>query len=280
MTVYYFQQFVLHPIVFLYLQNLVFVLIIAFTTPSSLLRLAVLPLFLAAAYPVTLSCLEALYRYAWAGFVGGYIIFSLLGYVEIALISKWSFDVKGPTYFPDPGVSPQNSQSNDGLNASSKTWSSSEILERLKFGYLVATNNRNIGTPYIVKNTPSFSSKDPAYIPSRTAFCLRKLLIIISTFLLIDLVSQNPTTLEQNEKLYPADTVRIFTGKPENLKMDQVLTRLVTVLMYWICTAMVIDASTSAIQLVSVALHIKPVKMYRPNFGPIGEAYTIRQFWG
>ena len=51
-------------------------------------------------------------------------------------------------------------------------------------------------------------------------------------------------------------------------------------LAYWVCTYLGIDGLTSLISFVFVALGIDDVRLYRPNFGPIGEAYSVRQFWG
>ena len=221
-----------------------------------------------------------LYRIPWAGIVGGHIIVSLYHYVEVALISKWSFESQGPTSSATPEGLDVKDKPNGGDRATRQMDHGVSFWERLMFGYFGATSTRNIGTPYIVKNTPSFSSKNPDYIPSRAAFLLRKAILIISAFLVVDLASQPAQTLEQNAVLYSAETVPILGGNGENLTGEKILSRFVTVLGYWVCTWLVIDGYSSFLYFVFVGLGLEDVRLYRPNFGPISEAYSIRQFWG
>ena len=275
----FFRNATLYPIYFYILENFLIVLTISFTSSSSVFRPALLPLLVIAAHPVILSCHTALYRNTWAGLVGGNIITTIFHYVEISLLSKWDFDAKGPTCFPAAGETPFSVRKSRVQGPVSRL-SGCQVLERLKFGYAVTTSHRNIGTRFVVKNTPAFSTKHPNYIPSRTRFCLWRMCTIASTILIIDLVSQESTTLEENAVRYSGDTVHILTGKRENLAAAQIMTRLVTVLGYWFCTAIVIDAFSNIFSVLSVLLHIKDVKDYRPNFGPVGEAYTVRRFWG
>ncbi|KAL8725214.1 MAG: hypothetical protein Q9166_007496 [cf. Caloplaca sp. 2 TL-2023] len=269
-----------HPIIFYILENLVTILTIGFTSAESLLRLALLPILILAAYPVVLSCPTILYRYTWAGLVGGNIITSLFNYLEVAILSRWSFETKAPTTFPTPGDSILEDQNKKKILEPQSSTFRHDFWKRLRFGYFVTTSSRNIGTPYIVKNTPSFFTADPEYIPSRWSFCVRKVCILLLTFLIIDLASQESQPLEVNARTIAEEKVHILTGIPDNLSPPQILTRLATVLGYWFCTAIVIDAFSSAFNLVSVALNVEDVEAYRPNFGSVAEAYTVRQFWG
>ncbi|KAL8876543.1 MAG: hypothetical protein Q9198_005283 [Flavoplaca austrocitrina] len=275
-----FQGLFHHPITFYLALNLLTALVVGFTPANSLLRLALLPILTLAAYHVVLSCPTIIYRYTWAGFVGGNIITSLFTYLEVVLFSKWSFEAKGPTSFPTPGDQVGQEQ---GHNKALQVHSSAHrhgLWGRLRFGYFVTTSSRNIGTRYIVKGTPQYSSKDPEYIPSRWSFCLRKICLILSTFLIIDLASQNSQPLEVNAEAFAEEKVHILTGSPDNLSPADVVTRLVTVLGYWFCTAIVIDAFASIFNLLFVAFHLEDVEVYRPNFGSMTEAYTVRRFWG
>ncbi|MCJ1257705.1 hypothetical protein MMC24_005531 [Lignoscripta atroalba] len=273
-------SFLLHPIIFYLVENLVTTLVIGFTSPSSIVRPAVFPLHFVCVWKVLPTCPEMLYRIPWAGIVGGHIIVSLYHYVEVALISKWSFESQGPTSSATPEGLDVKDKPNGGDRATRQMDHGVSFWERLMFGYFGATSTRNIGTPYIVKNTPSFSSKNPDYIPSRAAFLLRKAILIISAFLVVDLASQPAQTLEQNAVLYSAETVPILGGNGENLTGEKILSRFVTVLGYWVCTWLVIDGYSSFLYFVFVGLGLEDVRLYRPNFGPISEAYSIRQFWG
>lgn len=277
------QGFAQNPIVFGLIVNITVIITIAFTSSSSLFRPAFLPILVIGAYPAVLSCSSVVYRNTWAGFVSGNIVVGLFHYVEVALISKWSFEAQGPSSNASSGAKlPETSRKNqtDERQVRSKTSFWSEIWERLRFGYLVKTSSRNEGTPWIVKNTPPFSSEDTKFVPSRRYFYRQKAAMITFTFLFVDVLSQDSKTLEENAQLYSANKVRIFTGNGNNLTTEQILIRLVTVILYWISTALVIDAVGNMFAVLSVALHIKDVEHYPPNFGPVREAYTIRRFWG
>lgn len=275
----------LYPIFCFLAENVLIILILSFTAASSPLRPALLPILVLTATSAVSYC--PVYRSGWAGFLSGNIIGSISLYVETALISGWDFDHGGPTRSrahpaPKTGSKTQAEPLRKLPPPENDSPTESGLLERLRFGYLVATNPQNIGTPFIVKNTPPFSSRDPNYVPSRTRFCLWRLCTIAATFMIIDLVesSSPPTTLQENAVRYSPNAVNIFTGRRENLSPAQVSTRLVTVLLYWFCIAILIDAVSNFFAVCSVLLHIKDVRHYRPNFGSVTEAYTIRQFWG
>ncbi|KAL8987204.1 MAG: hypothetical protein Q9177_003565, partial [Variospora cf. flavescens] len=277
----------LYPI-FCFLAEIVLItLILSFTAASSPLRPALLPiLVLTAASAVSYSPV-AFNRSGWTSFLSADIIISVFHYVETALISGWDFDHGGPTRsraLPAPKTISKTQAEPLRKLPPPENDSPAEngLLERLRFGYLVATTSRNIGTPFLVKNTPPFSYRDPNYVPSRTRFCLWGLCTIAAAFMVIDLVesSSPPTTLQENAVRYSPSAVNIFTGRRENLMPAQASTRLVVVLLYWFCIAILFDAVHKFFAICSVLLYIKDVRHYRPNFGSLTEAYTIRQFWG
>lgn len=267
-----------HTIVFYVVLNFVTALVLGFTPANSLLRLALLPILVLAAYHVVLSCPTVLYPYPWAGFAGGNINTSLFNYLEVVLLSRWSYEAKGPTSPPTPDdQAREDRHQKKALQAPSST-TRHDFWRRLRFGYFVTTSNRKIGTTY--KNTPPFSAKDPAYVLSRWSFCLPKTCLILFTVLIIDLASQESQPLQVNAKMFAEAKVHIFTGSPYNLLSRQIVTRLATVLGYWFCTAIVIDAFASTFNLFFFALHLEDVEVYRPNFGSVAESYTVRGFWG
>ena len=268
--------FLLHPVIFYLLEQLMIILILGFTSADSILRPAFLPLLVACVWKVTSICLETIHRIPWAAFAGGAIICNLLGYVESALISKWTFEAQGPT----SSAGPEPLQAMHGGSAITTQTCGGNFWERCRFGYFATTSSRNIGTPHVVKNTPTFSSDNPNYIPSRTAFLYRKAIIIVLAFLTLDLASQAAQPLDHNIVFFSVEAVPIFTGNRENLTFEKIISRLVTVLAYWVCLYLAMDGFISLISFVFVALGIDDVRLYRPNFGPIGEAYSVRQFWG
>lgn len=272
-----FTQSPFFSILYYFLQEITIILTIAFTSANSPLRLALLPILILIAHPIILSCSKTISRSVWAGIIGGFIISSIFLYVETALLSKWDFEAQGPTSDPSTGHSPIKHKKEKRESCYSFKGDDT-IRERLKFGYAVTTNDRNVNTPWQVKGTPQYSS-DPSYIPSRTSFILYRLLTITTITLIVDLLSQQESTLEENSVRFSTDKVQIFTGTGENLEPAQILFRFITVLVYWFSLAIIIEAYFNIWSVPSVLLHTKSVQEYRPNFGSVTEAYTIRQFW-
>ena len=267
-----FAPFVLHPVIFLLLENLVMIFILGFTSADSILRPAFLPLLLACVWKVTLTGPGTIHRNAWAAILFGHIILTPLIYVESALISKWTFEAQGPTL--SAGPEPLHATHANRKNHDGSFW------ERCRFGFFVITSTRNTGRSNFVKNTPPFSYDNPNYIPSRAAFLYRKAIIIILSFLILDLAGQGSKPLEHNAVLFSAETVPIFTGNGDNLTFEKIASRLLIVLAFWVCASAVINTLHALTSFVLVAVGIKDVWLYRPNFGPISEAYSVRQFWG
>lgn len=276
------SAFLLHPVIFYLLEQLVMILILGFTSADSFIRPAFFPIFFACVCKITSILSEKTHPTLGAAFVGGYIVGSLFVYVESALVSKWTFEARGPTWSvgPEPLHTTHANRKNRGGSAITTQTGGGNFRERCRFGFFVTTSSRNIGTPYMVKNTPPFSSENPNYIPSRTAFLCRKAIIIVVSYLAIDLASQSPQPREGNSVFFSAEAVPIFTGNRGNLAFEKIISRFVAVLAFWICSYQAIEGLLALTDFVTVALGIKDVSLYRPNFGPIGEAYSVRQLWG
>lgn len=274
-------SYLLHPVIFYLGENLAMILILGFTSPNAIIRPAIFPLLLACVWKVVSVCPQTFYRVPWAGIVGGSIITSMFGYIESALISKWSFEAQGPTSSARPGGLVLNSNNHGGnaIAITSQTHGGT-FWERFRFGFFVITSSRNIGTSYMIKNTPPFSTDNPERIPSRLSFLVRKAIIVALAFLIIDLASLGAQPLEKNAVVFSAEAVPILTNGGKNLSGEKILSRFVIVLGYWICTYLGIDGYMSLVNFFYVALGLEDVRLYRPNFGSITEAYSIRQFWG
>jgi len=163
-------------------------LLIAFTSPSSPLRLAVLPIIVICVHQVLPICLEATGRVIWAALLGAHSVSFLFQYLDTALLSKWSAEVGGPT-------AGRKSATIRDENSTAKTW------DRLRFGYHAAVSTRNLGTAFEVPGAPYFSPKEPNYVPSRATFLRRKAMLLLSCYLILDLftLASQP---DQNPVLY------------------------------------------------------------------------------
>lgn len=265
------SAFFLHPITCGLLEQLAMIAILGFTSADSYLRPAFFPILLAYVWKFALISSKRNDQTLWASFMSGTIIISLLNYVESVLISKWTFEAQGPTSSagPEPLHNPHVNRNNRG----------GSFWKRCRFGFLATTSSRNIGTQYIVKNTPPFSFETPNYIPSRAAFLCRRFINILVAFLVIDLANQAAQPREFNTGFFSAEAVPIFTGTRENLTFEKMISRLVAVLVYWICAYQAAEGYFSIPNFFVVSFDIKDVSLYRPHFGSIAEAYSVRQFW-
>ena len=79
-----------NPLIVLLVQYMATALILGFTTPTSVLRFAVLPLVDTCSAICVASSKIILLRSSWAAIVGGYSVTYLFQYIALALLS-WIF---------------------------------------------------------------------------------------------------------------------------------------------------------------------------------------------
>lgn len=179
----------LYPVLLLVIEVVIIALITGFSSPSSKLRIAALPLLALCVWLAVLACMNYMQRSPWGAFVGGYSITFLFQYISTALLSRWSFETHGSTMLA-PSGSQEMKNSDD---SKSQEWKQKDVKNsvwsRGKFGLLVATSFRYSGTSYEVKNVPRFSSQDPKYTPSRSVFLRQRAAMALICYLVLDLFS-------------------------------------------------------------------------------------------
>ena len=254
--------------------------VIAFTSQHSLLRPSALPLVLLSVY-AQLSCLEQIQYPVGRAFLGAASVFLVILYIDLALLSQWTYDAKGPTSSMG-GLSPVDSNSSkpkwDISNRKSSLGTIKAILDRLRFGFDISLQSRFPGTKWPVKNIPPFSRRDPGYIPSKAEFLLRSLLKCLIYVLILHLSSHlgNP---DENPILFSSDRIPFFR-RLRNVSASEMSTRILGVLGYWTVQYMVIEVLYSVLAILAIALRITDVDVWPPVFGSVDEAWSIRQFWG
>ena len=244
---------------------------IGFTSPSSLLRLFVFPVILICLQQTLPICLEATGRVLWAALLGAHSITFVFQYVDTALLSRWSPEAGGPT--KGKGRQRMLDQS-EGLNQQE-----TEIPfgRRLSFGYYAAVSTRNIGTSFEVPGVPRFSAKDPSYVPSKSTFLRQKALLLLSCYLVLDAFNflSQPG---QNQLLYNDSEVSLALAK--NRSAERIIVRSASTLGFWVSLYCIIQLYMGSVAVLSVGLGLSDVRSWRPGFGPVNEAYTVRRFWG
>lgn len=266
-----------HPGIFLLVEFLLLLLVIAFTSPKAILRSAVVPPLVACAAKVVLDAPTRM-RGCYAVFCCGTIINSLMLYIESALIVRWSFETQSLTTVAKPQISTGKRDSYSDGAITTQTHGGT-FWERFRYGYFVLTSNRSIGTPYMVKGVPNFSHEDRHYIPSRRAFLFRKAALVIIAQLSIELGSMAIQPVEYNEVAFAPEAVPLIRGNKENRSVEKLVFRSMTVLGFWFSMYLSLNGVLSCLNFLAVALGMDDVRTNRPNFGAISEAYSVRQLW-
>ncbi|MCJ1469390.1 hypothetical protein MMC07_008023 [Pseudocyphellaria aurata] len=266
-----------HPVLLLVAEIFFIVIATGFTSPSSIVRLFLLPIVAMCSWVAVLTSLEKLHRTPWAAFVGGHSITFLLQYISIALLSRWSFMTSGPSAGMSQDLqrgrdSTEKQKPGDGKNNVSGT-----LGARLKFGFLAATSFRHSSTPYEVKNVPHFSSHDPNYIPSKTEFLRRKAITVLVCFLVLDVLSLGADP-ETNSLGCSPEKIPLLTRLGE-VTGHELVWRLLVTLGFGIGVLSIQTGAQSIVALVDVGLGFNSVESWRPLFGSPGEAYTLRRYW-
>lgn len=245
-------------------------IVVGFTPPSSYMRLAGLPLMLSCVIHVLPRCLEASGKVIWATLLGAHSISFLFQYIETALVSQWCFENRGPSV--RAGIKRQGQgQVGKGRGDEANAWN------RTRFGYFAAVTTRNAGTSYEVERIPRFSKKDPTYVPSKAGFLIRKAGLLLVCCLTIDMftIISQP---EDNAINFHPD--RIPWTDAANLAVEPLIIRLTSVLGFWMNLYCIIQALLGSLAIFTVAVGTSEPKYWPPAFGSIGEAYTLRRFWG
>ena len=277
-----------NPTLLLVIQLLTTACTIGFTPSSSIGRLAVLPLLIFCVYYTITTSLQYVHRRPWAGLVGGFSVTFLLQYVVVALLLKWDFEMQGPRAMSAPFLGGKiRSKENDVMtNGNSKRidggvqrgdavgkvpWS------RLKFGIRVTTSFRWSGTRFEVKNVPRFSSKNREYVPSRRKFLLEGAFTIVSCYMILDLL--NFANDPKASAIYFSSEMTPFFARLRDLTPEQLNIRTFTVLATGVGIYSTQLGIHSLVSLLDVGLGLSTVSSWRPMFGSLTEAYSIRKFW-
>ena len=265
----------LHPLAVYLFQTITAASILGFTSSSSPVRLAAVPLEVACVAVLIQTSLARTGRIVWASYFAGSGITCLFHYVETALLSRWSFESKYRTLCaPDVPTVSGGSGGNTRLTASRDT-----VWDRLRFSYRAIFSSRNIGTSDEVKNVPPFSAEDSKYVPSRRRYLLQKAAIFLVCYMILDLATSQPQQPGVNAVNFSARKVPVFS-RLSTVSTPDLVVRLATTIGLWISLYCVIQAGYSFYAFVGVALHIDEPKSWPPPFGSLKEAYSIRRFWG
>ncbi|KAH7096037.1 membrane bound O-acyl transferase family-domain-containing protein [Paraphoma chrysanthemicola] len=256
----------MHPIVYLIAEVVLTVLIIGFTQPHSHLRPVGLLLVMLCVTRCIPGCMPYMVRTPWAALVGGYSVTYLYHYMDIALLSRWSFASDAPiSGLLRPTTDTASAQENSTSSSPPSMWA------RLKFGIKLTTSFRFVGTRYEARNTPRAATK------SSREFRRRTFITIVLSYVVLDFINA------QND---PAIASRFLTLKNipllarlHEVTLEESVIRIFTVIAAAVGLTCVQGGIYHVFALLAVSLGISEPADWPPFYGSISEAYMLRRFW-
>ncbi|MCJ1352564.1 MAG: hypothetical protein MMC33_002548 [Icmadophila ericetorum] len=270
----YMSSILLHPVIYYILQNIASIVIVGFTSPTSLIRHAALPPMLLCNWILIPMYLEETGSKLAAGLLCVGVTCNLLGYVDTALLRKWSFEAGGPS----AGLATQQptKEKSESTSRVAPQRLDDSGTQRLRFGYFAVFSSRYCGSPYEVPHVPPFDYKNPTYVPSRVEFFRNKAQIILLSYVSLDLVEATARP-ELNRILFAPQ--RIAFLDVNNLSIEHLAIRIISTLGFWAVFYNIIQLLFSASAIILVATDIDDPKDWPPIFGQWSEVYTLRGFW-
>lgn len=135
-------------------------------------------------------------------------------------------------------------------------------------------NLRRIGTRWQVKNIPASPSSGPAS-KSRARFVLKRLTTTLFAYLVLDIMISGPVpdsglVTPHKQTLYKLDY----------LSMEDIIFRTIGTVSFWLSTALINLVMSNSVAIISVLAGLNSPTDCPPLYGPIGEAHSVRRFWG
>ena len=272
------------------LQVLLSSTVLSFTLAESPARPAVLPLLgLCICHIVT----SQRTRTTWASSMGAISFAFGLQYIDLALLSKWSFEShhdseaitiqrRANSEYGKKGASETTTKSSERKLkvVSGKRDGMSSFRDRLWFGWCSMWSFRHLNTSYEVKNAPPFSKDDPYLIPELWGFILRQTLSAILNYLIVDIIEAgSPPPQKTKEILFDPALIPVFR-RLDTLTSNEVTFRILSTAGFWLNLYCMIQGVYAVASVIGVSLGLSGVRDWRPVSGEVADAWTLRRFWG
>lgn len=135
-------------------------------------------------------------------------------------------------------------------------------------------NLRRVGTRWQVKNIPASSSSGPAS-SGRARFVLRRLTTTFLAYVILDIMISGPAP---DSALVSPQKETLF--KLSCLSLDDVVFRTIGTVSFWLSSALINIIMTNIAAIASVLSGLSSPADCPPLYGSVGEAYSIRRYWG
>ncbi|KAG9237506.1 membrane bound O-acyl transferase family-domain-containing protein [Amylocarpus encephaloides] len=227
---------------------------LGFTPSDSLIRPAIFPIIGASLYTLGQTCTEVMPRLLLSNLIGGVACGWLTQYIVSGLILKENIEstpVKGEK---KPG-----------------------FMQRFMFGLNKVNSQRNVGSAYEI--VPPFSSKDPAYVPSRRAFLMWVGAKALGAYILLDVMTSGEADVSKTPILFAADKVFLFS-RLGDVTLEELKLRASVSIGHWIGSYLVLQLFHSSLAFGTVALGFYEPKSWPPLFNSFSTVWSLRQYWG
>ena len=283
-----------HPLAALGGELAVITLVVAFTHRASRTRLAALPVVAAISLFVIQTAVGRL-RVPWGTLAGGTSFVFLLQYIEVALLTRRSFEDESPGKKTlQEKHDKEHVNGNGYVNSYVQRHDNTEDLKqkcdrkgsmrdddpwnRLTFSVSTICSLRAIGTPYQAKNVSPFSTADPRYVPSKFNFLIRMTAICVSAYLFLDAASL--TAHPELNSINFAPHKIPFLRRLGQIEGEEMIVRVSTILGVYISLYIYLQLVYGSMAIVAVALGMSDVAAWPPVFGSWMDIWSLRQFWG
>lgn len=159
------------------------------------------------------------------------------------------------------------------------------LWNRLKWSISISVNLRRINTPHQIPHIPPFSTANPSYIPSRSAFLLRTaFLFLFGKYVLFKLGLYGLYASEKYLYLLTRPYLRFFPrmlfASALPISLGETIFRFRQVMCLWLICGSAQFWLYQLLAFAMVGLGIQDPEQWPPYYGNPGDAWSVRQFWG
>ena len=249
------------------------VIVIGFTPSSSLLRVGLLPVLSAMTWHCIQTCARDIANGPWAGTVAGYAFSLLMHYVDIAVLSRWAFELQGPERNLLTGAARVPPAKPPGRSAGDDPHRP-ETIARLKFGLSIFCSMRFINTPHQPKTLPRLSDE---LLQSRARFLVHTAIKIVFCYLFLDLIGSMSDS-DVPARFYTLDKVSLLTRLHE-VTLEEMVMRFGAAFASGATSICIQGGLYCIMAFLTVATGLQSPEDWPPYSGPISQAYSVRNFW-
>ncbi|KAI1460936.1 membrane bound O-acyl transferase family-domain-containing protein [Annulohypoxylon moriforme] len=235
--------------------------IIGFTSESSLLRIASIPIIGSLTWHCLLTCPRYIARSSWASAVGGYTLSLFTHYLDVAVLSRWSFGNWGQSTAP-------SASSKSGLKPSHQ----SEVVSRMKFGFSMIFSWRFINTPYQARNIPPLEEELRS---SKARFLTHTAFTIAACYLLLDVMDSSSDKVPE---FYSIDKISLLS-RIQEVSIEELIMRFFAAVGLGVGLVSFQRGVYNIVAFFCVAIGLSTPVDWPPFNGPVSEVSNLRYFW-